>query len=181
MPENRLSPILPHFGDVDDEDQPILSYPPNALLHSRSESALSNFSIPRKPLNGHKSVHGMIEGLSIHTTSSSGGSEWVAHPLQPRPAIPESPSTQELMAALQEELPRAPPQARLRANTEPSRVINRDSAQVDRVKLALLEKMELEQQLKNIDSMIEERRSIYLSSRANSVSYAVSEGLSRHP
>jgi hypothetical protein len=175
MPDNQLSPLLPHFGAVDDEADSILSYPAPALVHSRSESALSNFSIPRKPLNAHKSVHGRLEGLSVHTTSSSSGSEQAAQPLQSRLGLPESPSAQELMAALQEELPQSPPKARLRSNTEPPRIINRESAQVDRVKMVLQEKLELEKRLQDLDSIIEERRSVYMSSRANSI-YAVSEG-----
>jgi hypothetical protein len=175
MPDNQLSPLLPHFGGADDEADSVLSYPAPALVHSRSESALSSFSIPRKPLNAHKSVHGRLEDLSVHTASSSNGSERFTQQIQPQQALPESPSEQELMAALQEELPQTPPKARLRSNTEPPRIINRDSAQVDRVKMVLQEKLELEKRLQDLDSIIEERRSVYLSSRANSI-YAVSEG-----
>ena len=170
MPDNQLSPLLPHFGGADDDADSILSYPAPALLHSRSESALSNFSIPRKPLNVHKSVHGRLEGLSLHTSSAL-----ASHPVQPRRSLPESPSEQELMAALEAELPQAVPRARLRSNTEPPRIINRESAQVDRVKLVLQEKLELEKRLQDLDSILEERRSVYLNSRANSI-YAVSEG-----
>jgi len=79
------------------------------------------------------------------------------------------------MAALEAELPQAVPRARLRSNTEPPRIINRESAQVDRVKLVLQEKLELEKRLQDLDSILEERRSVYLNSRANSI-YAVSEG-----
>lgn len=175
MPDNQLSPLLPHFGAADDEADSVLSYPAPVLVHARSESALSNFSIPRKPLNAHKSVHGRLEGLSIHTISSSSGSESLCHPLQPQPVLPESPSAQELMTALQEELPQSPPKARLRSNTAPPRIINRESAQVDRVKLVLQEKLELEKRLQDLENIIEKRRSVYLSSRANSI-YAVSEG-----
>jgi hypothetical protein len=175
MPDNQLSPLLPHFGGVDDDADSLLSYPAPARIHSRSESALSNFSIPRKPLNAHKSVHGRLEGLSLHTAPSSMASALASHPVQPRRSLPESPSEQELMAALQEELPQAIPRARLRSNTEPPRIINRESAQVDRVKLVLQEKLELEKRLQDLDSIIEERRSVYLSSRANSI-YALSEG-----
>lgn len=174
MPDNQLSPLLPHFCDMHDEENSILSYPEPALVHTRSDSALSNFSIPRKPLNAHKSVHSRVEGLSIHTTLSS-GSELASQPLQPPPSLPESPSAMELMAALQDELPQSLPKARLRSNTEPPRIINRESAQVDRVKLVLQEKLELEKRLQDLDNMIEERRSIYLSSRTTSV-HTVSEG-----
>jgi hypothetical protein len=135
MPENHLSPIqLPHFEPAED----ILSYPPAALVHTRSESALSNFSIRRKPLS--------LAGPSMERRST----DWV-QPLRPRP----SQSSEELMAAIQ-----IPAMARLRANIEPYR---RTSEQIDRVKSAFHERDELERKLKDIDSIIEERKSFYLS------------------
>jgi hypothetical protein len=143
MPDNQLSPILPHFA-TDDLSFPTdvledLPYPQTAMTsHSRSDSALS-FRIPRKPVR-----------------SNSGSSEWTAH-FQPRPG---SLNAQELLAALEKELPKAPRPARLRAMTEPPAY--------ERVKSALHEKFELEQRLKAIDEVIEERRSIYLSSRPTS-------------
>ena len=144
MPENQLSPILPHFGTTNDlsfssDDLKDLPYPPAALTHSRSESALS-FRIPRKPLR----------------SSSRASSEWTAQ-FKPRP---NSLSAQELLAALENELPKAPPPARLRALTEPPAY--------ERVKSALHEKFELERRLRDIDEQIEERRSIYMSSRPTS-------------
>jgi hypothetical protein len=144
MPENQLSPIISHFGQIDDmsfppEDMKELPYPPSALSHTRSDSALS-FRIPRKPLR----------------SSSRASSEWTAQ-FQPRP---ESLSANELLAALEHELPRAPPPARLRSFTEPPAY--------ERVKSALHEKYELEQRLKDIEEVIEERKSVYFSSRPTS-------------
>jgi hypothetical protein len=143
MPDNQLSPILPHFGANDlsfpSDELNDLPYPPAVITHSRSDSALS-FRIPRKPLR----------------SSSRASSEWTAQ-FKPRP---NSLSTQELLAALENELPKAPPPARLRAMTEPPAY--------ERVKSALHEKFELERRLKDIDEQIEERRSIYLSSRPTS-------------
>lgn len=169
MPDNQLSPILPHFGDVEQEHdrRSMMSFPSTTLVHARSESVMSNFSIPRKPLNSHKSISGRIERIQ--------SSEW-AHSLTHRPSLPESPSTQELMAALEQELPNFPPQARLRSNTGPASFIS-DSQRVAKVKSILQEKVELERRLRDIDSIIEERQSIYMSSRAGSV-YAASEGQS---
>lgn len=143
MPENQLSPLLPHFNPGDLSflltDRDDLSYPRPVMPHSRSDSALS-FQIPRKPIR-----------------SSSGTSlEWTAHS-GPRP---ESLSAQELLAALEKELPKAPMPVRLRAMTEPP--------VYERVKSALHEKFELERRLKDIDEVIEERRSIYLNSRPTS-------------
>jgi hypothetical protein len=137
MPENQLSPILPHFGQSDHMSFPLddmkeLPYPPAALSHSRSDSAMS-FRIPRKPLR----------------SSSRASSEWTAQ-FKPRP---ESLSANELLAALEHELPKVPPPARLRSFTEPPAY--------ERVKSALHEKFELEQRLKDIEEVIEERKSIY--------------------
>ncbi len=178
MPDNQLSPILPHF-DVNDrgaelEDDRITSMPSIAMTHARSNSAMSNFSIPRKPVTARKSIIEKVD--SAHTTPESVGSEFVSHPLRPRPSLPESPSTQELMAALDDSLPQPPPAARLRANTAP--VIYRHSAQVERVKSVLHERLELDQRLKDLDNLIEERQSLYLSSRAASI-YTEAEGRSQ--
>jgi hypothetical protein len=143
MPDNQLSPILPHFGTdnlsfpPDDFDN--LRFPSTAMTHSRSDSALS-FRIPRKPIR----------------SGSGTSSEWTAN-FRPRP---ESLNTQELLAALEKELPKAPQPARLRAMTEPPTY--------ERVKSALHERFELERRLKDIDEVIEERRSIYLNSRPTS-------------
>jgi hypothetical protein len=146
MPENQLSPILPHFHTIDDlafplddKELPELPFPPAAITHSRSESALS-FRIPRKPLR----------------SSSRASSEWTAQ-YKPRP---DSLSAQELLERLEKELPKAPPPARLRAMTEP--------ASYDRVRSVLHEKHELDRRLKDIDEQIEERRSVYMSSRPTS-------------
>ncbi|KAE9363064.1 hypothetical protein N431DRAFT_564699 [Stipitochalara longipes BDJ] len=144
MPENQLSPILPHFGQIDDmsfprDDMKELPYPPASLSLSRSDSQMS-FRIPRKPLR----------------SSSRASSEWTAQ-FKPRP---ESLSTNELLAVLEHDLPRAPPPARLRSYTEPPAY--------ERVKSALHEKFELEQRLKDIEEVIEERKSVYFNSRPTS-------------
>ena len=143
MPENQLSPILPHFGQIDDmsfpSDEKELPYPPAALSHSRSESQVS-FRIPRKPLR----------------SSSRASSEWTA---QFKP-MPESLSANELLAAMEHDLPRAPPPARLRSYNEPPAY--------ERVKSALHEKYELEQRLKDLEEIIEERKSVYFNSRPTS-------------
>ena len=136
--DTQLSPILPFLFKPEDPSCPLddadgSEYSPT---HSRSGSSLS-FRIPRKPLR----------------TSSRASSEWSAQ-FKPRP---ESLSTQELLAALESELPKVPLPARLRALTAPPAY--------ERVKSALHEKHELEQRLKDIDEAIEERQSLYFSSR----------------
>jgi len=143
MPENQLSPILPHFGNVDELSFPSsgssdLTYPPAAFTH-RSDSAMS-FAIPRKPVR----------------SNSRTSSEWTAQ-FRPRP---ESLSANELLAAVEHQLPKAPPPARLRSMTEPPAY--------ERVKSALHEKYELEQRLRDIEEIIEERKSVYLNSRPTS-------------
>lgn len=141
MPQNRLSPILGHFEAVDEVDSDEMPFPPAAFTDSRSDSSMS-FQIARKPVRS--------------SSRTSGASEWTAH-YKPRP---ESLSTQQLLAALESDLPRPPAPARLRSMTEPPTY--------QRVKSALHEKYDLDQRLKDIEERIEERKSIYMSSRPTS-------------
>ncbi|EKD19719.1 hypothetical protein MBM_01671 [Drepanopeziza brunnea f. sp. 'multigermtubi' MB_m1] len=141
MPENQLSPILPLFGNNSGVSMPPryskeLPLPPAAVTLSRRESSMS-FRIPRKPVSG---------------TSS----DWTVD-FKPRPG---SLSAEELLAALENELPKAPPPARLRANTEPP--------VYERLKSALHERCELERRLKNIEDTIENKKSAYFNSRSTS-------------
>ncbi|KAG9249324.1 hypothetical protein BJ878DRAFT_537545 [Calycina marina] len=135
--ESQISPILPHFQQDD------LSFPPEDSagseytgMHSRSVSSLS-FCIPRKPVR----------------SSSRASSEWTAQ-FKPRPG---SLSAQDILAALESELPRVPLPARLRALTAPPTY--------ERIRSALHEKYELEQRLKDIEDAIEEKQSVYFNSR----------------
>jgi len=100
-----------------------------------------SFRIPRKPVR----------------SGSGTSSEWSAQ-FKGRPG---SLSAQELLAALEHQLPQAPPPARLRAKTEPPTY--------ERVKSALHERYELEQRLRDIEEVIEERKSIYFNSRPASI------------
>ncbi|KAI9742928.1 MAG: hypothetical protein M1818_003658 [Claussenomyces sp. TS43310] len=169
MPENRLSPILPHLGAAD-ADEELMSYPPAVLMHVRSESALSSFAIPRKPLNSHSVSMGRHPHALLPSSSHSSAAKLRYKPLPARPDLRESLSADDLVAALQDGLPSMPPSALLRANTEPIRMLHRrNSEQVERVKSILHEKVALEGQLREIDSIIEERRSLYMSSRPASI------------
>ncbi|KAM3065537.1 hypothetical protein ACMFMF_011022 [Clarireedia jacksonii] len=80
-------------------------------------------------------------------------------PVLPTVVERQSMSTEELLNALVDDLPNPTPRTRLRSNTEP--------AAYERVKSALLEKIELDKKLKEIDERIE-RQSIYLASRPGS-------------
>lgn len=137
--DNQLSPILPYIDDnhyFPNDHSPDLPYPPAVM---RSHSTMS-FTIPRKPVRA----------------DSRTSSEWTAH-FKPRP---DSLSADELLAALENQLPQLPQPARLRSQTEPP--------SYDRVKNALHERHQLSQQLKDIEEIIEERKSIYFSSRPGS-------------
>lgn len=174
-PDNRLSPILPYLGL--DEQQPLLKVPAPALTHARSDTALSNFTIPRKPLHYHNSALGRLERPERPSvdedegiTPSSASSEWVMQPLRPRPNVSASASTQQLIADLEKELPKLPPLARLKTDVDSSRTLRRrGDEQIERIASALNEKIEIERRIQDYDSVIEERRSIYLSSRPSSV------------
>ncbi|OBT51765.1 hypothetical protein VE04_09234, partial [Pseudogymnoascus sp. 24MN13] len=95
------------------------------------------------------------------------------HPLRPRPSLPGSLSTQQLLAALDDEPPlNYPPPARLRSNTATTLPIL--SEQVERVKSVLLEREALDKRIRDVDGLIEERRSMSLKSRPASI-YTSSE------
>jgi hypothetical protein len=158
LPENRLSP-LPVFSTDDLSAQ--LEHTAQATLSQRRDSLLSNsqdsrvnYRIARKPV----ALDGGRRSSDARSTPSTTGSEWLAQPLAPRPSIPESASSQDLIAALEARLPKSPRPLRQRANTAPSPVLHsKDSEQYRRVWAALEERMELERRLREIDTILEER------------------------
>ncbi|KFY55383.1 hypothetical protein V497_07007 [Pseudogymnoascus sp. VKM F-4516 (FW-969)] len=163
LPANQLSPILPHFGD---------SPAPPPPAHTRTVSAQSNFSIPRKAVPSYYQRPSYdAEFSSADTTPESVAGSFM-HPLRPRPSLPGSLSTQQLLAALDDEPVSYPPPARLRSNTLPIL-----SEQVERVKSVLLEREALDRRIRDVDCRIEERRSMSLKSRPASI-YTSSEGSS---
>ena len=167
LPANQLSPILPHF-----DDDPATPRP----AHTRTVSALSNFSIPRKavPSYYYQRPSYDAEFSSADTTPESVAGSFT-HPLRPRPSLPGSLSTQQLLAALDDEPLSYPPPARLRSNTLPIL-----SEQVERVKSVLLEREALDRRIRDVDDLIVERRSMSLKSRPASI-YTSCEGSSPQP
>ncbi|KFY17313.1 hypothetical protein V492_00757, partial [Pseudogymnoascus sp. VKM F-4246] len=146
----------PHF----DDDAPT----PPPKVHTRTVSAQSNFSIPRKAVPSYYQRPSYDEEYSSADTTPESVAGSFMHPLRPRPSLPSSLSTQELLAALGNEPLSYPPPARLRANTLPIL-----SEQVDRVKSVLLEREALDKRIRDVDSQIEERRSMSLKSRPASI------------
>lgn len=164
MGDSQLSPILSHFGEV--EASP--SYPPAAILHTRSESALSNFTIPRKPVMFPKVSVGRLESslpdLPVDEKTASHKPQDLSY------ARPASLSTQDLLTALQEQLPKPPPLARMRAKTSPVQMLHSpQSEQCIRVKSILQERQDLDERLRDIETIIEERQSVYMGGSSNSV------------
>lgn len=172
MGDSQLSPILSHF-----EVEASPSYPPAALLHTRSESALSNFTIPRKPVRNRKVSTGRLESplpdlpVDAETTRDKRQELFL-----PRPA---SLSTQDLLAALQEQLPKPPPLARMRSKTSPVQMLhNPHSEQCIRVKSILQERQDLDDRLRDIETIIEERQSVYMGGSSMSVVSTAAQGQS---
>ena len=162
-PQNFLEP-LPNFTASDTLDGP--ECPTKALIWGRTASVLSTtpseFRIPRKPVQS-------IQGLSMYgdqrrsvdtkSTPSTLNSEWTIQPLKSRPGLPVSPSTQELLEALQQRLPQEPPALRARSNTEPAAVLQRRSSeQIQRVKAAIEHKQELEATLAKVSKKLSLRK-----------------------
>lgn len=175
MPDNQLSPLMPHFRELGADDS-VVTCPPQAVMtHSRSGSAVSSSTIPRKPLKPSAILRlerrSARDSVDERESPLSTTSEWVAlQPLKPPPRIPESASTQELMQALEAQLPRPPPAVRLRSTFESPHLV-RAAEQYGRVKSALIERQVLYEQLKKLDTILEQRRSLYIgkSSRVTSV------------
>ncbi|PBP21081.1 hypothetical protein BUE80_DR008076 [Diplocarpon rosae] len=141
VPANKLSPILPYFGDISDAPLPSrysreMLGQPAALIHSTGESAVS-VQDPQKPVRSGS-------GTSWESTAQC-------------KSRPDSFRTQDFLAVLENHIPIAPPSARLRANTEP--------VAYERVQTALHEKYKLEQRVKSLEETIEKRRSVYLNNR----------------
>lgn len=126
--DNHLSPILPHFKN-DDIDIAIRK-PEHA--HMRSQSSLSHFTVPRKPLSRCSIA------LLLSQTSAQ---------LQ-RPVLPIA-EDDSLDKSVQRPL-----NARLRAYTAPA-------IQLERVVSKLQEKDELDRKLRDIGTVLEERQSVY--------------------
>ncbi|KAK2630465.1 hypothetical protein QTJ16_001285 [Diplocarpon rosae] len=141
VPSNKLSPILPYFGDFSDAPLPS-RYSREMLgqtatrIHPTDESAVSAQDL-RKPVR------------------SGSGTSWES--TAQHKSRPDSFRTQDFLAVLENHIPIAPPPARLRANTEP--------VAYERVQTALHEKYKLEQRVKSLEETIEKRRSVYLNDR----------------
>ncbi|ELR07500.1 hypothetical protein GMDG_02592 [Pseudogymnoascus destructans 20631-21] len=163
LPANQLSPILPHFDDAP-------AAAPQA--HTRTVSALSNFSIPRKAVPSYYQRPSYDAEYSSADTTPKSLAESFTHSLRPRPSLPGSLSTQQLLAALDDEPLNYPPPSRLRSNT--SNTLPILSEQVERVKSVLLEREALDKRIRDVDGLIEERRSMSLKSRPASI-YTSSE------
>ncbi len=171
MPGNNLSPLLPDAENFGLERE--LQRPP--MVHTRSESAMSMFTIPRKAVGttsrqlSLSTTHRLIG--SANTTPESMTEEFhhtspvVAHPLRPRPSSGNLKMSDVLGAVkVEKALPKRPEVARLRANTMP--VL---TEQVERVKTAISEKAALDRQLAELESQIAERTSLYSRSRPGSI------------
>lgn len=125
---------------------------------------MSMFTIPRKALARNNSLNASTTlcGESIYANSDSGYAG--SHGLRRHPSIPDSIRTQELVAAMEYELPQRPAAARLRSNTMPILC-----EQVERVKTVMQEKEILDRKIRELDDQISERKSLYSKSRPGSL------------
>lgn len=180
MNGDHLSPMLPKIVGWESADRTMslgALERPLPPVHMRSDSALTMFTIPRKAV-GSMSLHSHPVGGRSSTADTtpesinSGFSPTVTNPLRPRPSLPNSLSSQELIAALycEKQLPAPPQAARLRANTMP--VL---AEQVERVKTVIQEREDLVRQLEAMNDLIAERQSLYIQSRPASL-YPTTDG-----
>ncbi|KAI9709043.1 MAG: hypothetical protein M1812_007799 [Candelaria pacifica] len=163
LPENKLSP-LPIFSDTFEEEPAGLEYPARALTRCRSSTLLSqstsNFRIPRKPVGSisDKSTVRLRPSVDRLSSASSFDMDWG---VPPRPNLPDSSSTQELLTALEARLPKAPPPLRIRSKTEPLHLPQRRDILLNRRVSSASDRgddrQEIDRRLNEFDTIVEER------------------------
>ncbi|MCJ1264262.1 hypothetical protein MMC22_004133 [Lobaria immixta] len=162
LPGNEL-PSLPVFLE-DDEDDQGLEFPPQALTKARSDSMLSrpstSFTIPRKPVASTRT-------LSMDASRSSMDSRYTGdvnfalgtRSILRRPSITTTQSTQDFLNTLDARLPRSPPRLRSKSGPEPIYTLyRRASEQSLRLRTHLEERAEIERQLPECDTILEEKQ-----------------------
>lgn len=169
--EHRLSPLLPYIDpNADIEEQSQQDERPG---HVRCNSAMSMFTIPRKALARNNSLNAATTLCNESIYSTNGSGYGGSNTLRRHPSIPDSIRTQELVAAMEYELPQRPAQARLRSNTAHTMPVLCET--VERVKGVMMEKEVLDRKIRELDDRISERKSLYSKSRPGSL-YPASEG-----
>ncbi|KAI9807673.1 MAG: hypothetical protein M1825_005614 [Sarcosagium campestre] len=163
LPQNRLSP-LPTFDHPPGEEPAELERPAQARILPRTNSIFSNasdFTIPRKPVAPATDLRIPDYGrqsFDARSMLSTQGSEWVSHPLRPRPSLPESLSTQELISALESRLPKPPAAMRTRSSSDlTSSMYRRDSDSHRRPFITSDERNEIDGRITDIGTIQEER------------------------
>lgn len=166
LPGNEL-PTLPTFQEEEEEgeeeDSAGLTYPPQALVKSRSDSMLSRpstaFSIPRKPVpNRGASMEQSRLSMDSRYTLGEMNTRHESRSIQSRPSMTASQSTRDFLDAIDARLPQAPPALRSKSGPEPVYTLyRRASEQSLRLKTHLEERSQLERSLPEFDIIPEER------------------------
>ena len=165
LPGNEL-PMLPVFAEVLAQDDASVQTPPQSLTKARSESMLSrpstSFSIPRKPVAAGRtfSLDGSQSNLHSRYPSSDLNQVLTTQPTGRRPSIATSQSTQDFLDSLDVRLPQSP--GRLRSKTSPEPIYTlyrRASEQNIRLRTHLEEREQIERQLPDCDTILEEKPS----------------------
>lgn len=164
LPGNEL-PTLPTFQEEEEEEIDAgLTYPPQALVKSRSDSMLSRpsaaFTIPRKPVpNRGTSMDQSRFSMDSRYTLGEMNVRSESKSIQSRPSMTASQSTRDFLDAIDSRLPQAPPALRSKSGPEPVYTLyRRASEQSLRLKTHLEERSQLERSLPEFDIIPEERQ-----------------------
>ncbi|KAI4243825.1 MAG: hypothetical protein LQ352_006961 [Teloschistes flavicans] len=155
-------PALPTFEEEEEEDKTGIVYPVQALVKSRSDSMLSRpstaFSIPRKPVPSRTvSMDQARRSTESRYTINEMISGVESRSVHRRPSIATSQSTQDFLDALDARLPQSPPALRPKLGPEPVYTLyRRASEQSLRLRTHLEERSQLERQLPDCDTIVEE-------------------------
>ncbi len=161
-PGNEL-PSLPIFSRDDTEGNVGLVYPAPALTKSRSESMLSrpsaSFTIARKPLTSRTlSFDGSRASLESRYVAGDANFAPATRSVHHRPSIATSQSTQDFLDNLDSRVPQLPSRLRSKSGPEPVYTLyRRASEQSLRLRTHLEEREEIERQLPECDTILEEK------------------------
>lgn len=126
LPRNRLSPLPDFYSPTTDGPaDPDMPAPPLPVV-VRTTSILSlpssEYRIARKPIGSssdlgwHARTHQSFDALSA---ASGLGTDWVVHPLRPRPSLPAALNSHGPTSTVYKQLPKPPPTVRSQSHTEP--------------------------------------------------------------
>ncbi|MCJ1256491.1 hypothetical protein MMC24_004312 [Lignoscripta atroalba] len=167
-PGNEL-PSLPVFSDEPLDGLAEITFPPRALLRSRSDTLLSrtlsrsstSFTIPRKPVPSTRKASTDESRYSLYSYRTSIGPsiQSRSQSMYRKAAVALPQTTQDFLDSLDAHLPPPPPPKCISSGSEPQATIHRRASDQNlRLRTHIEERQEMEKRLKDFDAILEERQ-----------------------